>query len=600
LLLLLPLITTVLGAALGAGALLISANDIEKGNFVSSQTPALLAVNSFKVAQLSLPVLTAETKLVGLDGVLGIFSKNIDLGESISGALVSVIDASDKIKAILGGSSQNPAADFSSASLEIKSTLYIYNQVKQAKIIPLSLSKQLDSLTQVASSTIDFWPDALGFHGSRNYLILFQNNMELRPGGGFIGSYALLTLNKGKIAGFKIYDVYDADGQLKGHVEPPYPIRRYLPSIHWYLRDSNFNVDFSKGAVASAVFLNTEMQQAVDGVIGVDLSFIKNLLTVIGPVNVPDYNQTVRSDNFYQVTQAHSQDNFFPGSTQKKDFLTSFYSALQNKIAGQKNLSYLSLAQALIQSINEKHVLFAFNNASEQAAFAVNGWSSALVQDTSSSNSLVDDFVGIDEANLGGNKVNYSIARSVSQSVTMNSDKNIDEALTVAFKNSASQNLGDKGIYKNYLRFILPLNATISSIQIDNQEQKIIPAITDPTIYEKKGFVPPSGLEMQREDQSGKTTYGFLVTIPPQALKTIKVNYTLAQKINVSQPQLGYQLKIFKQPGIDFMPYDLTLNFPANLKIVNSDSDVKSSGQTAILSTQIVEDREVLINLASK
>jgi hypothetical protein len=424
--------------------------------------------------------------------------------------------------------------------------------------------------------------------------------MELRPGGGFIGSYALLTLNKGKIAGFKIYDVYDADGQLKGHVEPPYPIRRYLPSIHWYLRDSNFNVDFSKGAVASAVFLNTEMQQAVDGVIGVDLSFIKNLLTVIGPVNVPDYNQTVRSDNFYQVTQAHSQDNFFPGSTQKKDFLTSFYSALQNKIAGQKNLSYLSLAQALIQSINEKHVLFAFNNASEQAAFAVNGWSSALVQDTSSSNSLVDDFVGIDEANLGGNKVNYSIARSVSQSVTMNSDKNIDEALTVAFKNSASQNLGDKGIYKNYLRFILPLNATISSIQIDNQEQKIIPAITDPTIYEKKGFVPPSGLEMQREDQSGKTTYGFLVTIPPQALKTIKVNYTLAQKINVSQPQLGYQLKIFKQPGIDFMPYDLTLNFPANLKIVNSDSDVKSSGQTAILSTQIVEDREVLINLASK
>jgi hypothetical protein len=83
-------------------------------------------------------------------------------------------------------------------------------------------------------------------------------------------------------------------------------------------------------------------------------------------------------------------------------------------------------------------------------------------------------------------------------------------------------------------------------------------------------------------------------------LKTIKVNYTLAQKINVSQPQLGYQLKIFKQPGIDFMPYDLTLNFPANLKIVNSDSDVKSSGQTAILSTQIVEDREVLINLASK
>jgi hypothetical protein len=37
-----------------------------------------------------------------------------------------------------------------------------------------------------------------------------------------------------------------------------------------------------------------------------------------------------------------------------------------------------------------------------------------------------------------------------------------------------------------------------------DQEQKIIPAITDPTIYEKKGFVPPSGLEVQKDQQSGK------------------------------------------------------------------------------------------------
>jgi hypothetical protein len=600
LLLMLPLITTILFAALGTGALLVTKNEIIRGEFSSTRTPAILAVNSFDIAQLSLQVLTEETKLAGLNGSLRLLSKNINLGKDISSALTSAIDASGKMKAILTGVSKNPAADFSTASLEIKSALYTYNSIKQAKIIPTSLTKQLDNLAQVASSTIDFWPDALGFQGTRNYLILFQNNMELRPGGGFIGSYALLSLNKGKIANFKIYDVYDADGQLKGHVEPPYPIRRYLPSIHWYLRDSNFNVDFSKGAVASAVFLNTEMQQTVDGVIGVDLSFVKNLLAVTGSVNVSDYNQTVNADNFYQVTQAHSQDNFFPGSTQKKDFLTSFYNVLQNKIAGQKDLSYLNFAQALIQSMNQKHVLFAFNSSSEQAAFAVNGWSSALVQDTSPSNSIVDDFVGINEANLGGNKVNYYIARSMSQAVNIKSDNTIGETLTVAFKNSAPQSLAAKGVYKNYLRFILPLNATISSIQIDNQEQKIIPSITDPTVYEKKGFVPPAGLEVQREDESGKTTYGFLVTIEPQALKTIKVAYKLAQKTDVSQPQLSYQLKIFKQPGIDFMPYDLSLNFPANLKVISSDPDVKPSGQTAILSTQIVQDREVSIGLASK
>jgi hypothetical protein len=598
--LILPLLTTILFSSIGAGGLLVAKNGIEQGDFVAAKVPVVVSAKSFRIAQLSLQALTYEAKPLGLGGLLGSFSKEVDLGETISTTLASVIDASQNLKAVLTGTSKNPEADFSIASMEIKNALYVYDQEKQAKIIPAGLSEQLNSLTQVISSTIDFWPDALGFQGTRNYLILLQNNMELRPGGGFIGSYGLLTLNKGRIAAFKIYDVYDADGQLKGHVEPPYPIRRYLPSIHWYLRDSNFDVDFSKGAVASAVFLNTEMQQTVDGVVGVDLSFVKNLLEVAGPVNVSDYNQTVSADNFYQVTQAHSQENFFPGSTQKKDFLTSFYNALQAKISGQKNLSYLSFAKALINSINEKHVLFAFNNANEQAAFTVNGWSSSLVQNSLLSSSTVTDFVGMSEANLGGNKVNYYVSRSLSQAVNIKSDKTISETLTASFKNSAPVDLGDKGTYKNYLRFILPLNATISGIQIDNQTQKIIPAITDPTVYEKKGFTAPVGLEVQKDTEGGKTIYGFFVAIAPQALKTIKIQYTLAQTINTTESQLSYHLKFFKQPGVDFLPYDFALSFPANLKVVSSDKDVKLSGQKAIFSTQIKADREVSINLASQ
>jgi hypothetical protein len=600
LLLVLPLLSTVVFSMLGAGSLLITKNMIEKGDLTTSKNSAIVAMDSFNLSSLSLQVLVLETKLINLDNVLSPLSQKIDLGSSVSTALVSAIDATSKFKSILAGNSKNPVADFSNASMEIKNVLYAYNSVKQAKIIPANLTSQLDNLSQIISSTIDFWPDALGFQGSRNYLILFQNNMELRPGGGFIGSYALLTINKGKIAGFKVYDVYDADGQLKGHIEPPYPIRRYLPSVHWYLRDSNFNVDFSKGAVASAVFLNTEMQQTVDGVIGIDLSFIRNLLAIVGPVKVADYNQTVTTDNFYQITQAHTEDNFFPGSTQKKDFLTSFYNAFENTLITKKNLSYLAFAQGLIQSINEKHVLFAFNNAGEQAAFAVNGWSSSLTQADVNDNSIVNDFMGISEANLGGNKVNYFITRSISQAVQIKSDQSVNETLTISFKNSAPKNLGAQGIYKNYLRIILPLNTTISDIQIDNQEQKIIPAITDPTVYEVKNFVPPSGLEVQKDQQSGKDIYGFLVNIQPQALKTIKVKYVLAQKINTSLSQLGYDLQIFKQPGVDILPYDFSLNFPANLKVVNNAKDIITNGQNTIFAAELAQDREVSINLAAK
>jgi len=65
--------------------------------------------------------------------------------------------------------------------------------------------------------------------------------MELRPGGGFIGSYGILTMDKGKVSDFKIHDVYDADGKLKASIEPQFPVRRYLKLPHLFLRDSNFS-----------------------------------------------------------------------------------------------------------------------------------------------------------------------------------------------------------------------------------------------------------------------------------------------------------------------------------------------------------------------
>jgi hypothetical protein len=504
------------------------------------------------------------------------------------------------MKTILAGKSDNPSFDFSNASVELKSALYTYDKEKQKGLIPQNIITKVDDSIKIASSTIDFWSDIFGFNGPRTYLILFENNMELRPGGGFIGSYGILSVNKGKMTGFNIYDVYDADGQLKGHIEPPYPIRRYQPSLHWYLRDSNFNVDFSKGAVDSVVFLNTEMHQTVDGVIGVDLSFVRNILSAVGPVSVPDYGQTVNANNFFQVAQSHAQTDFFPGSTQKKDFLRTFYNSLQTKLSQEKEIPYLSILQAVSKSIFEKHVMFAFNDTNEQAAFAINGWSSALVDDRPTGDSIINDFVGVDEANLGANKVNYYISRTVSQVVNVKADGTIGEVLTVNFKNSAKTNSAFGGVYKSYVRFILPINANISKIQIDGKDQKIIQAIIDPAVYEKKGFLAPDGLEVQKDNQGQNTLYGFLINVQPQEIKSVKVEYVLAQKISPSLPEISYNLKIFKQPGVDFYPYNFSLNFPSSFKTLDESSDIKANGNAASLSTQITRDREVSVDLTAK
>jgi hypothetical protein len=88
-------------------------------------------------------------------------------------------------------------------------------------------------------------PSILGKDGIKTYLILFQNNMELRPTGGFIGSYGLATFDSGRLTDLTINDVYSADGQLNGHVEPPAPIKDYLGEANWWLQGFKLGSGFS-------------------------------------------------------------------------------------------------------------------------------------------------------------------------------------------------------------------------------------------------------------------------------------------------------------------------------------------------------------------
>lgn len=201
-LVLLPLMSTLLFSFLGAGSLVVVKNSLEKSNLSLSKTFASLASGSFLVAQESSTILLEEGSLVGQGEELGGIVNSVSSGKEISVCVLSLIDAADKFQTIVAGKSNNASLDFSSASVEVNNALYLYNKEEQKGLIPQSIINKLSDSIKIISSTIDFWPDMFGFNGQRTYLILFQNNMELRPGGGFIGSYGILAVNKGKITGF--------------------------------------------------------------------------------------------------------------------------------------------------------------------------------------------------------------------------------------------------------------------------------------------------------------------------------------------------------------------------------------------------------------
>ncbi|MDP3770691.1 MAG: DUF4012 domain-containing protein, partial [bacterium] len=86
----------------------------------------------------------------------------------------------------------------------------------------------------------------LGAQRPTSILLLFLNNTELRPGGGFLGTYGLATIHRGQLTSFTTDDVYNLDKTVEGtlRIPPPEPFRRHRIVSWWYLRDANWSPDF--------------------------------------------------------------------------------------------------------------------------------------------------------------------------------------------------------------------------------------------------------------------------------------------------------------------------------------------------------------------
>jgi len=585
--LLFPLLGTICLSLAGALSLNTAKHAFESGDFDRSKRLGQSSAVYFTGALKTSEILSLQVAPFGLGEETTHMQRLLSFGEDVSIVVSQVSVSVQGFVSVAKGESMYPQEDFLGSMSTLKKSLIlvrdieaqyqdiITNDTKIPFVQSKSLQSSFDSLREakqyisLATSTFEVAPQLLGFDKEKKYLFLFQNNMELRPGGGFIGSYALAKVKDGTLKDFSIHDVYDADGKLKGHIEPPMPIRRYLPSVHWYLRDSNFNVDFSKSASVSAMILQEETGDSVDGVIGIDVSFLKLLLEGLGPVEVSEYNETVTSENLYLLTQQHAEKNFFPGSTQKKDFLRLLSLSMQQKLENQKNLFYGKIIEMIGKAVFQKHLIVAFSDSSLQNVFQVNGMSNSLWDGRRGESNTIIDYLGINEANIGINKANYFIKRKVEYSTKLTNGK-MQSTATVRFKNDSKAGEWPGGDYKNYIRFIVPLGTLLQEIKIDGTVLPFTKAITDPKEYESKQFKPPKELEVESYTQEGKTIFGFLITVPTTQFKTVEVSYVLPYSI-LESSRLSYTLKVLKQPGVDEYPFSLSVDFPTGYKLLQGE-----------------------------
>lgn len=273
---------------------------------------------------------------------------------------------------------------------------------------------------------------------------------------------------------------------------------------------------------------------------------------------------------------------------------------MQEKLTVGKNISYSALFAAVGQSIQEKHLFFAFSDAATQKLFTVNNLSSSLWDGREKNAETFLDFFGVIDANLGLNKTNYYLKRTIEQKITIQNNGNIETEATVSYTNTSKKDSPYGGDYKNYMRFILPAGTNVKTIKIDNVTRETIDPITDATIFTAKGFLPPAELEVEKGVEQGKTTIGFLIAVPIGQTKKVSISYTVEKAVNLQQPEFAYDLKIFKQPGTDVDPYALSLQYPGTYQVLDKDQRLNDVGGKLIYEEVLSEDINLKVSFSKK
>jgi len=401
---------------------------------------------------------------------------------------------------------------------------------KLSSIVPLGSTVVLiDALASFSSQL----PQLLGDGADSNFVLLFLNNYELRPGGGFIGSLGFVTLRDYTITRFEIQDVYEIDGQITTHHEPHYAVRKYLNQPNEFLRDSNFSPDFSVGAKKAIQHLSRvpAYSKPYMAVIGITTTAFEKLLSLTGPIQLADYNTTITSSNFFTTTQRKIETEFFPGSKQKRLILQSLGNIMRQRI---EQLSYLDIFEYIRGSVRTKDLVFFTSNNPLQNLFV-------LLDAAGIQKSGPNDWIMPVDANVGVNKIDALINKTMELQL-LRQGAFLTHTFKSTYTNSITADALEKEIYRNYFQLYVPNRALIKKVILNNKD------VTREVIITQ---------EIQN------AVLGLYFEVPPASSATISVTYILPQ--NHSSDQIQFQ----KQIGSKSSP--LTVIYRGNpLKIIQT------------------------------
>ena len=394
----------------------------------------------------------------------------------------------------------------------------------------------------------------------RDYLIVFQNNDELRPTGGFPGTYLLVKFEQGM---FKILDApgtgpFALSDEVAKVNLPPQPILSVAK--FWTFHDANWFLDVPTSARTMLGFYAQDRGFSPDGMIFLTPGIMEDLLGLTGPVRPARYQVDITAENFVAATEQQVEFGYDKALNNPKQFLIDLVPLMLEKLSRLNGPDALRATALTMKRANQGDLLFYSSQDDLQSAIRGLGWDGALLP-------VNGDYLAVVDTNLGGGKTDRVTDERVRTTVTLDGSLLRHEvAVTRTHRGQAGDKLNGFA-NRDFIRVYAPPAAQLVGINgatIPDAgfflEPEASAKLTSDLLKNEGQTLVDQANGYRITNESGRKTFGAWSRIEPGQTQTVIFTYT------TPAPSGGgpatWNLTWQHQPGAPLRSWQAVFNLP--------------------------------------
>ncbi|NOT05039.1 MAG: DUF4012 domain-containing protein [Anaerolineales bacterium] len=473
------------------------------------------------------------------------------------------------------------------------------------KIIEVRIDPLLDSIAgqkfpmEDALALVHSAPHLLGVgkDGPQTYLLMIQNEDELRATGGFLTAVGSAVVKDGKLLSINIESSDFVDDLSKPYPKSPWQLDEYMMAEFLVLRDANWFTNFPTSVEWIEYLYSYSRAYSVDGVIAVDQHVIVELLKALGPVRVDDVSFDITHENVLEYMRA-AKERRPPGTTarwDRKQFIGRLAKPLLEKVLNARGTTWSKLAPVLIKLLDERHILLQFDDLETTKLLERRKWDGAIRPPQNS------DYLMVVDSNIGFNKSNVSLSTSLAYNIDLSSLNKPTGNLIVKHTNRSQSNLlceprlDAVGVdmseaytmdacHWTYLRVYKPVEA-----QLTDAAPQVIPA--EQTLRQRA--IPARIDLLENEEIPNTQVFGTFLVIPQKETINTSFEFSLPAFVLQKDPTSDawtYRLILQKQPGTISTPVTISLLLPEGSELLNAPAGLKQEQGRWIFTSDLRQD----------